>query len=410
MLKLILLPLAFFSGSFFLFAQQQAWSVFNDSNSMLPQNTVRCIAVDADNKKWIGTDFGLATFDEINWMVYNTSNSGLPDNNVRAIGIDKQGNKWIGTLSGGVAKFDGTTWTVYNSSNSGLPGNFVRAVAFDTAGVKWFGTSSGLVRFDDVNWQVWTNTNSPLISHHVASLAIGKDNMKYFGTINGGLVYFDDTTMTFYNLWNGTLPDNTVLAIALDTAGYRWMGMPSGGTMVHYGGSVWQWFSTTNSSIQSNAINAVYVDSMPEAYIGSQEKGLIIKSGFTFTNYDSANSPMPDVNVTAIARDKNRILWLGTMYGGLVRLDESALNSIDDVAGEKVFHLYPNILRSGEIIYMENVKDAMISVYDGSGRKCLQAESSGDMFSMRIDLGSGMYHIAVKKEAKIWRSKMIVIE
>jgi ligand-binding sensor domain-containing protein len=66
------------------------------------------IAIDGQGNKWIGTDGGgLAKFDGINWTVYNTSNSGLPDNYVRAIAIDGQGNKWIGTDGGGLAKFDG---------------------------------------------------------------------------------------------------------------------------------------------------------------------------------------------------------------------------------------------------------------------------------------------------------------
>jgi ligand-binding sensor domain-containing protein len=36
----------------------------------------------------------------VNWTVYNASNSGLPYNYIRAIAIDGQGNKWIGTLGG----------------------------------------------------------------------------------------------------------------------------------------------------------------------------------------------------------------------------------------------------------------------------------------------------------------------
>jgi ligand-binding sensor domain-containing protein len=47
-----------------------------------------------DWNRWGG---GLAKFDGVNWTVYNTSNSGLPDNYVYAIAIDGQGNKWIGT-------------------------------------------------------------------------------------------------------------------------------------------------------------------------------------------------------------------------------------------------------------------------------------------------------------------------
>jgi ligand-binding sensor domain-containing protein len=50
---------------------------------------------------------GFAKFDGVNWTVYNTSNSGLPNNRIWAIAIDGQGNKWIGTYGGGLAKFDG---------------------------------------------------------------------------------------------------------------------------------------------------------------------------------------------------------------------------------------------------------------------------------------------------------------
>ncbi len=88
-------------------------------------------------------DGGLAKFDGVNWTVYNTSNSGLPDNGVRAIAIDGQGNKWIGTYGGGLAKFDGVNWTVYKTSNSGLPNNDVWAITIDGQGNKWIGTGGG---------------------------------------------------------------------------------------------------------------------------------------------------------------------------------------------------------------------------------------------------------------------------
>ena len=38
------------------------------------------------------------------WTVYNTSNSGLPDDWINAIAIDALGNKWIGT-DGGLAVY-----------------------------------------------------------------------------------------------------------------------------------------------------------------------------------------------------------------------------------------------------------------------------------------------------------------
>ncbi len=122
------------------------WTVYNTSNSGLPDNYVLTIAIDGGGNKWIGTGWGgVAKFDGVNWTVYNTSNSGLPSNYVRAIAIDGQGNKWIGTGYGGLAKFDGVNWTVYNTSNSGLPSDCVHAIAIDGQGNKWIGTGGGLV-------------------------------------------------------------------------------------------------------------------------------------------------------------------------------------------------------------------------------------------------------------------------
>jgi len=67
----------------------------------IASNYVVAIAIDGQGNKWIGTAAGgLAKFDGVNWTVYNTSNSGLPDDWVTAIAIDDSGNKWIGTHTG----------------------------------------------------------------------------------------------------------------------------------------------------------------------------------------------------------------------------------------------------------------------------------------------------------------------
>jgi len=126
-----------------LLSQYPNWTVYNTTNSGLPDNTVREIAIDASGNKWIGTNDGLAEFDGTNWTVYDTTNSGLPDNYVEAIAIDASGNKWIGTYDGGLAEFDGTNWTVYDTTNSGLPDNYVRAIAIDDLGNKWIGIDYG---------------------------------------------------------------------------------------------------------------------------------------------------------------------------------------------------------------------------------------------------------------------------
>jgi ligand-binding sensor domain-containing protein len=84
---------------------------------------------------------GLAEFDGSNWTVYDTTNSGLPNDGVQSIAIDGS-SKWIATWDG-LAKFDGLSWTVYNTSNSGLPDDFIFAVAIDGSDNIWSGTWAG---------------------------------------------------------------------------------------------------------------------------------------------------------------------------------------------------------------------------------------------------------------------------
>lgn len=368
---------------------QSAWTIYNQQNSPLPQNTVRCLTVDKSGNIWAGTDYGLAKFDGQNWTIYQTFNSQLPDNNIRALAADTQGAVWIGTQGSGLVKFINNTWTIYNSSNSGLPGNFIRTITFDKDGNIWVGGSAGLSTYNGSTWTSWTNTNSPLISHHIASVAVGDDNTKYLGTINGGMVFFKDTTFTFYNHWNGTLPDNTILSVCLDTAGAPWMGMPSGGVSVNYGPGVWQGFMMANSTIPSDAINAVFIDSLNKVYVGSQDKGIVIRQGFDFIHFDSLNSDLPDVNVLSIVKDIHGKLWMGTMYGGLARLDETM--AVKDEKTLKALKVNPNILGRNDLLTIQSLRDVAIVIYDLQGKRVRQIDIRKGYNQLEPMLPSGGY-------------------
>ncbi len=204
------------------------WTVYNTSNSGLPDNLVTSIAIDGNENKWIGTNKGLAKFDENNsketsWTIYNSSNSGLPFNTINSIAIDGSGNKWIGTNGGGLAKFDSTNWNVYNASNSGLPDDGITAITIDGSGSKWIGTDEGLVKFDETNWTIYNSSNSELPDDDVTSIAVDESSNIWVGT-KGGLVKFDGTNWNTFNSSNSNLPYNSVVSIFIDGDGSKWIG------------------------------------------------------------------------------------------------------------------------------------------------------------------------------------------
>ncbi|MFA5032839.1 MAG: hypothetical protein WC614_07455 [bacterium] len=160
------------------FGQYAGWTSYNYGGK-----NIRAIA-DSGNELWIGTVGGLVKMNKTTgeMMFYNISNSGLPDNRVRALAIEgTTGDIWIGTEGGGLAKFDRTNWTVLNTSNSGLSSNKVDALVMEESNI-WICTldNGGLVKFDGTNWTVYDTSNSGLPS----ALAVEGNNI-WIGILQG---------------------------------------------------------------------------------------------------------------------------------------------------------------------------------------------------------------------------------
>ncbi len=335
MIKKILQLSAFFLSIILSLNAQNAFTIYNTQNSPLPFDGVNCIAFDSTGVNWIGTEFGLASFDGTNWNVFNTMNSGLPDNAIRCIKVDRFNNKWIGTFFGGLVKYDGVNWTVYNTQNSDLPDDYIKTIAFDTSGHKWIGTIIGMVEFDDFTWTVYDMSNSPYqLSDNIACIHIDNNNFFRIGTMNGGLIYINNGSWQVFTIPNGSgIPDNTILEIAIDANGVEWLSTPANGLVAHPGGFTWLIYTPFTSTIPSASTSCLELSDIPGViWVGTLDAGLVRKSGVNFTAYNPSNSVFPDYVVTFIEKDLNGILWIGTTSGGLVRLDESLLLSVDNVA------------------------------------------------------------------------------
>jgi len=162
------------------------------SNSGIPSNIVRTIAIDSLGNKWLGST-GLTKFDDTTWTNYNMHNSGIPENAVYSIAVDDLGNKWIGTFSAGLVKFDNTNWVIYNTSNSDLPDNFIRCIVIDGVGNKWIGTNGGgLAKFNNSNWTIYNTTNSGLPNNYILDIFIDKYKNLWIATEYGGVAVFQE--------------------------------------------------------------------------------------------------------------------------------------------------------------------------------------------------------------------------
>lgn len=400
-----------FACPFSIRAQQ--WVTYNTSTSDLPNNTVRSITVDEQNNKWIATDNGLAKFDGVNWTIYNDTNSGLPNNTIRCVAIDELDNKWIGTAAG-LVKFDDTNWTVYNPNNSGIPDDLVRDIDFDSQGDVWVATTTGIGRFDGTNWYVYSSNDSSynsqiLTSENIPTIAINDNDVVAVGTINGGLIYLTDTTFTLFDSWTTNLPDNTILDIAYDSEGNRWMGTPGAGLLAHRGehtSTVWSWYNTWNSPAHSNSINTVIVDNEDRIITGSQNTGVsVFSGGLNWVNFNSTNSGLPEDFIYALALDNEGYLWAGTYNSGLARFNYQNWLGAEELTAIKL-NVYPN--PSAGVFNVSVKENANLEVTDIYGRIVYATQVGVSINKLELDVADGVYLVTVYTSTAQTSKRLII--
>lgn len=131
----------------------------------LPSRDVRAVAVDNNNKLWIGTTRGLRILPNVDSFISqnsletnsiiiledNLAQELLYEQFITDIEVDGSNNKWIGTAGAGVFFLspDGqATYSIFTKENSPLPSNIITDIDINaTTGEVFIATESGMVSF-----------------------------------------------------------------------------------------------------------------------------------------------------------------------------------------------------------------------------------------------------------------------
>ncbi|MFC1620332.1 two-component regulator propeller domain-containing protein [Candidatus Neomarinimicrobiota bacterium] len=358
-------------------------TVFDTTTSEIPGNIVYSMDRDADGNLWLGTENGLARYDGTHWTVYNTDNSGLKENVVFAVEVDEQDMIWIGLWHQGLMKYDGSVWEECSISNSVLPINSVYAI--ENAATKqeiWFGTATGIVRkqasgwvlydsssgapvssvfglefdaaghlwvgaefvpclleYDGTDWQVHDAAAGLPAYECVAELYLDEYGSLWFGTVYSGLFKYDGNDWINYNTNNSPLTCNSISSIVSDGQGTLWVGMEyldevRKGGLAKYNSENWTIYHTENSGIPYDNVGALVYDNnrdilwittLVPGISGIEYGGGLTKyKGGAWTTYNIYNSELTSNTIFDLALDDNHNLWLGTGWGGLVKLDSES--------------------------------------------------------------------------------------
>ena len=166
------------SGSIWIGSRRNGALVYNESGDRkralitestkgsLPDLNVRTLAVDRNNRIWIGTQKGLVVYSGAASVfeedIYDAAPVIIDDNGVpkkllgeqpvNSIAIDGAENKWFGTDTGGALGTNASgseTLYNFNKDNSPLPSNSVLKIRVDdSTGKVFFATDKGIVAFN----------------------------------------------------------------------------------------------------------------------------------------------------------------------------------------------------------------------------------------------------------------------
>ncbi|MFQ5569295.1 MAG: two-component regulator propeller domain-containing protein [Rhodothermales bacterium] len=303
---------------------------------------------------WIGTrDSSAYVFDpemeRFTQYAHDPRDPGsLSHHDVRAIFEDQSGTIWIGTNGGGLNRFDRDTgrFTHFRS----LPGepfslasDTIRAIHEAPPGMLLIGTERGLDRLDLRTEQVTPYTQDAdeaanSIRNAVLSIYVDRVGSLWVGTLNEGLYALHRDAETFDQYLHDpgdprSLSGNYVRTIYEDRDGVLWIGTDKGGLnrfdRVTEGFTRFRYAPENPQSLPHNEVHAILMDRSGTLWVGTwgglgkhiptSDGAALVRAHFTHQP-DQPNS-LSHAKVKSIFEDRSGVLWIGTLGGGLNRLD-----------------------------------------------------------------------------------------
>lgn len=324
--------------------------------SSLSDNLITDLLLDSEGRIWAGTLNGLNLLlpgaeGFLHYQRDPADPSSLSDDLVSNLFEDRSGVIWIGTISGGVNKYSryNNRFQVYpplgnsaaveanpeqSSLRESLHGALITAVLPDRRGDLWIGTIlEGLYRLDSATGTIQQFKRDPqnpasLNSDVVHSLFEDRSGTLWVGT-DSGLSQYNPGDQSFEIF--PTFTGDRVDAMAQDAAGDFWVGA-SGDLFRLFSGADGELLSEKSSLQLSTDARAgvisLLVDSKDTLWVGT-DQGLFARySGQdTFSHYahepDNDSSLSSDL-VYTIFEDRQGVIWVGTVGGGLNSFDRSA--------------------------------------------------------------------------------------
>jgi ligand-binding sensor domain-containing protein/signal transduction histidine kinase len=266
----------------------------------LPADSITALAEDNEGKLWVGTQGGLAVWRHGRQWPLNEAGQ-FKGKTITTLCKDRTGGMWLGATGAGVFHFqDGHFMPLKEAAVDGLLQD-PHCLVVDKSGRIWIGVADDLVLCrDGSHWQPYR------IPSHQSKLSInamaeGPDGTIWAGSASEGLFQFKDGQIQAINASSG-LSDNLIESLLVDREGGLWVGTHGGLNRLHP--------RNLFAFGQKEGLGYGAVQSMAEIapgtiWAGKARDGLYVWQGENFRHLAAAGLALggPQVNSLLMARD-----------------------------------------------------------------------------------------------------------
>ncbi|MCH2021712.1 MAG: T9SS type A sorting domain-containing protein [Saprospiraceae bacterium] len=237
---------------------------YNPNNSILPDEHIQTISSDQDGNLWIGTyDLALLKIDgnTNQWSTINyptlLQGTNLTNNIVYCSGVDSSGTLWLGSLYG-LMSYDGTNWDL-KAYTAGVTSSYpIWNLTIRNNGDICIGSFNFLTY--NAGSDTWLehsppNTSNSIIAYSDCRLTSYKDSNIFLFPDNGTIHRITNGAWTSWNSSSGTGSGTVNLPVAPNSLNLITQEIPNGDLIYNSYGNVLVRFDGNNWTVDSTIAN-----------------------------------------------------------------------------------------------------------------------------------------------------------
>lgn len=293
----------------------------------LSNNSVTCIYQDHNGFMWFGTYDGLNRYDGYEFKVFKKQpgdSNSLHYNRISTLTEDTGHKLWIGTL-GGVSIYDPVSSRFstlnYQPANGGAKEKIlsrINVIKADKHGNVFIATAStGLIMYNDSNASTYQVSFNKKTDYDVSAIEIDEQNNIWLFIRNEGLCKYNIATKVITAV-NNTI--KTANCLKADNRGNIFIGTDSSVDKLNVATN-----TLTQTSSTGYKVLQLTIQQNNNLWISTDGGGIFIINANNNTTY-SFNELSKDISLSSSAvydvyLDKHERIWIGTLRGGINVID-----------------------------------------------------------------------------------------